>query len=128
MRNTKRFPALFLSAVLLSAYSMQPVYAQSQPAYIVTEAEMLDAKAYQEEYAKQAVALVGKMGGQFMVRGGTSIPQSPEGAQPRRVSLIKFENKEKAQAFLNSDEFSKLKVIRDKTTKTHSFLIEGTGP
>jgi uncharacterized protein (DUF1330 family) len=68
------------------------------------------------------------LGGQFMVRGGTSIPSSPEGATPRRVSLIKFESKEKAEAFQHSAELAKLIPARDRTTKTHSFIVEGMGP
>ena len=127
MPNPKKFPALLLSAILLSICSTHPAHAQTKPGYIVVETEVLDAKAYQE-YAKQVVPLVEKMGGQFLVRGGTSIPLAPAGAMSRRVSLIKFESKDKAQAFQDSGEFAKLKPARDKTTKTHSFIIEGTGP
>ena len=127
MTRIKSIFALFFSIAAFCSVSMQSAYAQTKPAYVVSESEIFDLPAYLE-YAKQAVPLVERMGGQFMVRGVTSIPQSPVGAKPQRINVIKFQNTAEAHAFQDSEEFTKLKLIRDKASNTHSFIVEGTAP
>jgi uncharacterized protein (DUF1330 family) len=62
-------------------------------------------------------------GGHYITR--TDKITALDGTAPQRFILIAFDSMEKAQAWNNSADQQKINAIRDKTTKSRSFIVEG---
>lgn len=76
--------------------------------------------------AYQAVAptIVGKYGGNFLVRGGTSI--TLEGApETRRLVVIEFPELSDAQAFYHSPEYTEARKLREGIGMFECVCVEG---
>jgi len=95
------------------------------PAYYITQIDLTgDADAFAKNYGSQVGATLAPFGGRFLVRGGK--PIHLEGDPPRsRNAVIQFESLDKAQAWYNSSEYQKLIPVRQKMTKTNSYIVEG---
>ncbi|MCO5064610.1 MAG: DUF1330 domain-containing protein [Rhizobiaceae bacterium] len=92
-------------------------------AYIISQVELFDEEAF-AEYKAAAPASVEKFGGEYLVRGGRY--QSLEGREPHsRIVVMKFESYEKALAWYNSEEYTRLKAIRSKAARGDILLVEG---
>ena len=56
--------------------------------------------------------------------GGTT--QVVEGDYtPKRVAVIEFDSFDQAVAYINSAEYAELSVIRDRSTKTSTVIVDG---
>lgn len=121
----KRLPqalAFVLGLTATLAHAEQPAQA-SPKAYIVAEIEVTDAATY-EGYKGAAGAIVARYGGRYIVRGGQSA--AVEGQKPNgRVVIVEFPNLSAATAFLNSDEYRPVAAIRQKSTRSRLFIVEG---
>jgi len=62
-------------------------------------------------------------GGRYVIR--TDKITALDGTPPKRFVVIAFESVEKAQAWKASESSKKVDVIRDKTTKSSQFLVDG---
>jgi len=93
------------------------------PAYIILEIEVTDPVGF-EEYKKRAAATVEQYGGKYIVRGGAC--ETLEGDwKPKRIVVLKFDNMERAKAWLNSPEYIEPRKQRHRTAKTRMILAEG---
>jgi len=92
-------------------------------AYFVAEVEVTDPVGFQE-YAKGAPATVAAYGGAYIARGGT-ITVLEGSWSPKRLTIIQFDNVERAKAWFDSPEYRPFKEIRKKTTKANLLVIEG---
>ena len=106
------------------AISVSSVYAQtkSSPAYLVAELEIIDPSSM-KQFVEASNPIVKAHGGEFISRGGKVVPGF--GTAPKLVTIIRFENLEKAQAYYDSKEYKAIIPIRDKAVKYRGYLVEG---
>ncbi len=92
-------------------------------AYIVAEIEVTDAVTY-EGYRSAVAPMVARYGGRYIVRGG--MVEAIEGNAPvGRVVILEFPSLSAAQTFLRSDDYRPVAEIRQKSTKSRLFVVEG---
>ena len=93
------------------------------PAYIIVDIDIVDPVGY-EQYKKLAGASVESYGGKYIVRGGKS--EVLEGNwNPKRVVILQFDSIERAQAWLNSEEYREPRKMRHRTARTNMVVVEG---
>jgi len=93
------------------------------PAYVIVEIDIVDPMGY-EEYKKLAGATVEKYGGEYIARGGTV--ETLEGDwKPKRIVVLKFESMQRAEEWLNSEEYREPRKMRHRTAKTKMILVDG---
>jgi len=123
--NRSTFVALIagvaLSACAASAFSENP--ASPPKAYVVAEVDVKDLEAYRE-YVAAAFPVIQKYGGRFLTRGGTTV--AVEGRPPaQRVMIIEFSSLEQAKTFEYSKEYTDIAPLRQKSSDSRLFLVEG---
>lgn len=92
-------------------------------AYVIADVEVHDPAGY-EEYRSQTAATVAQYDGRFLVRGGAVSPIEGEWS-PERVIVIEFASVERAREWVDSPEYSAIKVIRHRTARTNLIIVEG---
>jgi uncharacterized protein (DUF1330 family) len=123
--NTKsKLTLAVLAGVALGATAIQGLNAQTKPlAYYVSDIDVTDAAVYQS-YLDKNTPLIQAMGGRFLTRGGKIV--ALDGTPPKRFAIAVFDSMEKAQAYRDSAAYKEIIPIRDKSSKFHSFLAEGS--
>jgi uncharacterized protein (DUF1330 family) len=92
-------------------------------AYVIVEVEVCNPEEY-KEYTKLTPATIAAYDGKFIVRGGAS--ESLEGEwKPQRIVVLEFPTVERAKEWWHSPEYTKAKVIRQRTAKTKMLVVEG---
>ena len=96
-------------------------------AYVVAEILVADSSGY-EEYKPLSTASVAKFGGKFLVRGGAR--DQHEGADSAhsdvwRTVIVEFPSKDHAQGWYDSVEYARAKEIRQATSISRLFIVEG---
>ena len=90
--------------------------------YAVNEIEVSDAEVY-ARYQEINTALVLRLGGRYVVRGGSVTPC--EGPSPHRVVIIAFDTMETMQAWKNDPDYARAKVFRDRSSRHRSYYVAG---
>ena len=116
-----------LAGTVLGAAAIQGLHAQAKPkAYVVIEIDVTN----QDAFAKEYIPIVGKIitdnGGKYLSRGGkiTAI----EGTAPKRLTILEFENTEKAQAAFASPAYREARKTGEKYAKFRVIAAEATTP
>jgi uncharacterized protein (DUF1330 family) len=92
--------------------------------YLLAELEITDPALF-EEYRSKVPATIAKYGGRYLVRGGD--PQSLEGDRTlRRCVILEFDSPARLAEWYNSPDYAPLKELRQRSAKTHAFLLNGT--
>ena len=91
-------------------------------AYLIAEVDVTDTKAY-EGYRPLAAASIARHGGKYIVRGGRT--EALEGGPPNRVVVLEFPTMEAARKFYNSPDYSEARKIREASSRSRVFLVEG---
>jgi uncharacterized protein (DUF1330 family) len=92
-------------------------------AYVIVEVDIHDPATY-EEYKKLTPASISAHGGRFIVRGGNAI--NIEGDwDPKRIVVLEFPDLQTAKAWWSSPEYTKAKLIRQKSAYTKMIMVEG---
>ncbi len=112
---------VFLVGVVGGAVTM---WAQApKKAYLVGQIDVSNPTQY-AEYAKFTPAIIEKVGGRFLARGGRNI--TVEGRQaPARVVVLEFPSYDTALEFYNSAEYQKVKKIREGAATVQFVIVEG---
>jgi uncharacterized protein (DUF1330 family) len=93
------------------------------PAYIIANVEVTDWDRYQE-YILHAPRVVRMFGGRFLSRGSAMFRlEGPD--ETRRVVLLEFPTLQTAKEFWASDEYAKIKRLRDGAADAQFFVIDG---
>ncbi len=92
-------------------------------AYVVVEIEVTDPTTY-DEYKKLAPPIVAAYGGKYLARGGR-VEKLEGDWLPQRLVILEFENATRAKEWWNSPEYSAVKPIRHRATKSKMIVIEG---
>jgi uncharacterized protein (DUF1330 family) len=110
----------------LGSVALQGLHAQPKPpVYVVIEIdEITDIDGFKAllKMAPSNVVEVKDADGRYLVR--TENITALDGAAPKRFLIIAFDNIAKAKAF--SDKTKETAAMRIKTTKSRSFIVEGT--
>jgi|TARA_B100001750_G_C15275060_1_gene479544 uncharacterized protein (DUF1330 family) len=116
-----RFVTVLLVINLSVLFS--PLLAQERPAYVLTEVTIHDRIAYQE-YEAEFMPIVERYGGELIAV--TDDPTVLEGLwSEMRVVLIRFETRQDALDWYDSQEYQQLAVIRRATSTGTDLLING---
>jgi uncharacterized protein (DUF1330 family) len=92
-------------------------------AYVIVDIEVTDAARY-GDYKLLVPPTIAAYAGRYLARGGKA--EVLEGTrEPHRVVVLEFPTAEKAKEWLNSPEYSPLKVIRHRSAKTNMILVDG---
>jgi len=100
--------------------------AHAAPAYVIGEITVTDPARFQT-YASQTIAALKPFGGVYRVRGGNGA--ALEGAAPAsRVVVIEFPSRAAAEAWYKSDAYKAIRPIRQASTTSRLFLVDGLDP
>lgn len=92
-------------------------------AYVIFDVEVNDPAGY-EEYKRLATPTVALYGGSYVVRGG-NVETLEGGWSPKRIAILKFENMERAKAWLNSPEYRAALELRHQYAVSRVIAVEG---
>jgi uncharacterized protein (DUF1330 family) len=93
------------------------------PAYVIADVEVIDSVAY-EEYRQKVPATVAAFGGRYIARGGAI--EVLEGAwSPKRCVLLEFPSMAALKAWWDSPEYTPLRGIRQRSTRSRLVAVEG---
>ncbi len=94
-------------------------------AYMIIRAELDDPAGFRD-YAIAAAELIGKFGGEYVVRGAQNVVIL-EGDWPEeeKVVISKWPSMEAAQEFWNSPEYAEVKKLRLGKARVKVRLLEG---
>jgi uncharacterized protein (DUF1330 family) len=94
--------------------------------YVLADVEVTDPAVF-EEYRPLAAASIARFGGRYVIRGGAA--ERLEGDRPvNRLVLLEFPSPERAREWYHSAEYQAAKAIRERSARTHAFLIDGHDP
>ena len=92
-------------------------------AYMLVDNRVLNQEDF-NEYIEKIPQVVASYGGQFLVRGGAI--QVVEGDYtPERIVVVEFDSLEQANTYASSPEYLELSVIRNRSTRTSTIIVDG---
>jgi uncharacterized protein (DUF1330 family) len=91
--------------------------------YLIAEVEISDPDAY-AAYREKALAAVAAHGGEFLVRGGRSRCLEGENPLPT-LFIVKFASFEQALAWYHSQEYTRVKALREGAARANLVVVEG---
>ena len=93
------------------------------PAYVINEIVVTDPERFQT-YADQVPAILAAYGGAYVVRGGA--PERVDGAEPpHKLVVLRFQSREAARAWRQSPEYRAILPIREATSTSRVYLVDG---
>jgi uncharacterized protein (DUF1330 family) len=128
MKLNRTLVTTLLVGVALGAAAIQALHAQAKPpVYVVVEFdEIADPAGYAAIGGRTLEALNAIMketGGRYLAR--TDNIAGLDGPAPKRSIIIAFDSKEKVQSWYNSAAQKEVTAIRNRTTKSRAFVVEG---
>jgi uncharacterized protein (DUF1330 family) len=122
--NFKLAVALAAGAVV-GGIALQGLHGQtSPPSYVVADiSDITDPEGHKAIISKAAPSSIAPFGGKYVIRTEDIVPV--EGDAPKRFVVIAFDNLDKTKAWLDSQNQKEARAIRDKTTRSRQFIVEG---
>jgi uncharacterized protein (DUF1330 family) len=115
--------------IAIGGVAVQVLHAQAKPrAYVVIEIDVLNQDAFFKEFVPVAVKTIMDQGGKFLARGGKLVNiegPGPVYSEVKRLSVVEFENMEKAQATFASPSYGDVRTIGNKYAKFRIVAAEG---
>jgi uncharacterized protein (DUF1330 family) len=94
-------------------------------AYVINEIVVTEPARFQT-YADQVPAIIAKYGGEYVIRGGA--PERVDGPPPpERLVVLRFESREAARAWRGSPEYLAILPIREATSTSRVYIVDGYG-
>ncbi len=94
-------------------------------AFLFLDTRIHNPDAY-EKYKSLAKPIAEKFGGVYRVRGGDLDVIESELWEPTRVVIIEFPSREQARAFVDSEEYSEVKPIRQNNSDCTTFIVDAS--
>src|SRR5215471_6727069 len=117
------------AGIAIGGVAVHSLHAQAKPrAYVVIEMDVLNQDAFFKEFVPVAVKTITDQGGKFLARGGKLVNiegPGPVYSEVKRLTVVEFENMEKAQATFASPSYSDVKTIGNKYAKFRVVAAEG---
>jgi uncharacterized protein (DUF1330 family) len=125
MKTSFKLAIALVAGAVAGGMAGQGLRAQTTPpTYVVTDiSEITDPDGFKAVLAKAAPSSVGEFGGRYVMRTENIVPV--EGVAPKRFVVIAFDSLEKSKAWLASENQKEIRAMRDKTTKSRQFIVEG---
>jgi uncharacterized protein (DUF1330 family) len=129
MKTQYKVAIATLAGIAIGGMAVQALHAQTKPrAYVVIEIDVLNQDGFFKEFVPVAVKTIMDQGGKFLARGGELV--NIEGPGPlysgvKRLTVVEFENMEKAQATFASPSYSDARTIGNKHAKFRIVGVEG---
>lgn len=92
-------------------------------AYVINEITVTDLDRF-VTYSSQVPAILAQYGGEYVVRGGAPAHVDGE-APPERLVVLRFESREAALAWRNSPEYRAILPIREATSTSRVYIVDG---
>jgi uncharacterized protein (DUF1330 family) len=113
-----------LVGVAIGVAAVGGIKAQSSPpAYYVAEIFEVNNPDDYKTYVAGVAATVEKYGGRRIVRAGKA--DALEGDPPKRIIITTFKSMADAHKWYDSPEYSAIRPIRQRSTKSRNFIVEG---
>jgi len=94
-------------------------------AYVINEIVITEPERFQT-YADQVPAIIAQYGGEYVVRGGA--PERVDGPEPpHRLVVLRFPSREAARAWRRSPEYQAILPIREATSTSRVYIVDGYG-
>ncbi len=125
MNPNHRLAIALVARVAVGVAVIQDLHAQATPpAYVVSDiADITDPEGFKAIPAKTGPETLSPFGGKYLIR--TEKITTLDGTPPKRFVVIAFDSLEKAKAWKASASSKEASAIREKTTKSSQFLVEG---
>ena len=94
------------------------------PAYLIVDTVIENADEY-EKYKAQAKPIAEKYGGVYRVRGGEMDVIETDLWSPTRMVIIEFPDMQSARAFVDSEEYAPVKLIRRNNARCTLTILDG---
>ncbi len=91
-------------------------------AYVVNEIFVTEAAKFQT-YAEQVPPTLVPFGGRYVVRSGAS--EAIEGVPPARIVILEFPDRAAAKAWRTSEAYRRILAIRDATSTSRVYVVDG---
>jgi uncharacterized protein (DUF1330 family) len=92
-------------------------------AYVIVQAEVIDWDRF-KEYLKESPGVIAKYGGRYIARGGETI-MLEGGDESKRTVIIEFPSLQKAREWYDSEEYQRVKSLRQGATTGSILAIDG---
>jgi uncharacterized protein (DUF1330 family) len=113
----------------IGGVAVQALHAQDKPrAYVVIEMDVMNQEPFFKEFVPAAVKTITEHGGKFLARGGRVVNiegPAPVSAEDKRLTLVEFENMEKARATFASPSYNDVRTVGNKYAKFRIIAAEG---
>ena len=127
MRASLVTASAILAGIGIGATAVQSLHAQAKPpTYVVIDiAQMTDPEGFKAIPARPSASPAGlaALGGRYVIRSEEMT--ALDGTAPKRFVVIAFDSKEKAQSWYNAPDTKEINAIREKTTKSNVFVVDG---
>ena len=122
MKSNYKLVIALVAGVAVGGVVIQGLHAQATPqAYVVVD--ITDPDGFKAVPAKSGPETLAPFGGKYLIR--TDKITALDGTAPKRFVVIAFDGVAKAKAWKASVNSQEVDVIRNKTTKSSQFLVEG---
>jgi uncharacterized protein (DUF1330 family) len=125
MKANHKLAIALVAGVALGGAVIEGLHAQATPpAFVVVDISAItDPEGFKALPPKAGPETLAPFGGKYIIR--TEKITALDGTAPERFVVIEFDSVEKAKAWKASASAKEADVIRDKTTKSSQFLVEG---
>jgi uncharacterized protein (DUF1330 family) len=117
------------AGIAIGGAMVEALHAQSKPrAYAMIEMDVTNQEPFFKEFVPAAVKTITDQGGKFLARGGKLVEiegPAPSSSQDKRLTVVEFENMEKARATFASPSYSDVRAIGNKHAKFRIVAVEG---
>ena len=93
-------------------------------AYLIVDVKIENPEEY-EEYRKLAAPIARQYGGTYRVRGGDMEILETDLWTPTRMVVIEFPDMDSARAFVDSEEYAPVKLIRRNNAECTLAILDG---
>lgn len=95
------------------------------PAYMIIAAKVHDREKFVSAYGAAAAALIGKFGGEYLLRGPGAEMLEGDFGEGASVVISKWPDRAAARAFWNSPEYAEVKKLREGLADVQVILVDG---
>jgi uncharacterized protein (DUF1330 family) len=127
MRYQCTLALAMLGGFALGAFAVPGLHAQGTAAgaYVIVDINQINDPATFKTLLPKEPQTVASFGGRFLTR--TNYITGLDGVAPLRFVIIAFDSVQKAQAWNDSVPQTEINVIRMKSTRSSSFIVEVEG-
>ncbi len=93
-------------------------------AYVIVDTLIENPEKY-EEYKKLAKPIAEKYGGIYRTRGGDMEIRETDLWTPTRMVIVEFPDMDAARAFVDSEEYAPVKLLRTDNARCTLAILEG---